>query len=144
MVKRIFPIDQFEKYFIPFSAHNVEYKGVLYQTAEHAYHSQRYTDQKILEEIANARSAYIAWQTSQKYKSQQISGFEEQKFKIMEDICRAKVQQHEDVKEALIESGEDVIVKNYPDAIWGIGMDGSGRNEMGKIWMRLREELRKK
>ncbi len=144
MIKRIFPIDQFEKYFIPFSGHNVEYKGVLYRTAEHAYHCQRYTDPKIVEELKNARSAYIAWQTSQKYKAQQLPDFEAHKLQVMEEICRAKVEQHEDVREALLESGEDVIIKNYPDKLWGIGMDGTGQNEMGKMWMRLREEFRKK
>lgn len=142
MIKRIYPIDQFEKYFIPFSAHNVEYKGVRYQTAEHAYHCQRYVDPAILSEIQDARSAYIAWQLSQKYKSKQVSDFDAQKVEIMKEICRAKVEQHEDVKEALIESGTDVIIKNYPDEFWGIGMDGSGQNWMGKIWMQLREEIK--
>ncbi|MDZ4226147.1 MAG: NADAR family protein, partial [Patescibacteria group bacterium] len=93
-------------------------------------------------EIQDARSAYIAWQLSQKYKSKQVSDFDAQKVEIMKEICRAKVEQHEDVKEALIESGTDVIIKNYPDEFWGIGMDGSGQNWMGKIWMQLREEIK--
>ena len=60
----------------------------------------------------------------------------------MEDICRAKLEQHDDVRAALAASGQDVIVKDYPDPFWGIGLNGEGRNEMGKAWMRLREELK--
>ena len=141
MEKRILAFDLYDKYLSAFSAHAVEYKGVLYPTVEHAYHSQRYTDSKIIEEIKNARSAYLAWELSQKYKSQQIEKFDDQKIRVMEDICRHKLAQHKDVQWLLAESKGQLIIKNYPDPFWGIGMDGVGRNEMGKLWMKLRADI---
>jgi len=132
--------ETFAIYFSCFSGHMVEYKGVLYTTAEHAYHSQRYEDPIIVEEIKGARSAYLAWKISQKYKAQQIEGFDENKLSVMEQIFRAKLDQHEDVKRALVESGDSIILKNHQlDYFWGTGADGTGRNEMGKLWMKLRE-----
>ena len=133
---------EYEQYLSTFSSHAVEYKGVLYSTVEHAYHCQRYSDPKIQDEIRSALSAYKAWEVSQKYKSQQIENFDEQKASVMEDICRSKLAQHTDVETALRVSADSVIIKDFPDSFWGIGMDGSGKNTMGLIWMKLRGELR--
>jgi len=141
MEQKILPFDLYERMLSAFSGHMVEYKGVLYTTAEHAYHCQKYTDPKIVEEIKNARSAKLAWALSQKYRPQIMPGFDDRKIEVMEDVCRAKLSQHEDVKEILLWSEGMSIIKNYPDPFWGIGSDGDGRNEFGKLWIRLREEL---
>jgi N-glycosidase YbiA len=143
MDKKIYPFDLYERYFSAFSAHAVEYKGAVYPTAEHAYHCQRYSDPAIVEEIKNARSPRLVWELSQKYKSHQLTDFMDRRVKVMEDICRAKAAQHKDVREELLASKDDLIIKNYPDPVWGIGQDGVGTNELGKLWMRLREELQR-
>ena len=139
--------DIFVTYFSGYSAHMVEYKGVVYPTVEHAYHCQRYTDPEIIEEIKTARSPFKAWQVSQKYKSQQFPDFNERKAAVMEELCRAKLTQHEDIQNALCESAGKDIVKHITtgpkaDGFWDDGEDGQGRNETGKIWMRLREEMK--
>ncbi len=136
------PFETFEKYFSCFSGHMVEYAGMLYTTAEHAYHCQRYTAAEIIREIQTARSAFLAWEVSQKYKSQQIENWDVKKSEVMEGILRAKLSQHTDVRQALLDSGEMIIVKNHPlDVFWGNGVGGLGQNELGKLWMKLREEL---
>jgi ribA/ribD-fused uncharacterized protein len=140
-VDGIYPFELFEKYLTPFSGHMLEYKGVLYTTLEHAYHCQRYTDEAILDEIKNARSAYLAWDVSQKYKSQQRQDWDKQKVEVMKELFRAKLAQHADVKNALLASGDALIIKHQTDPFWGDALDGTGRNEMGEIWMQLREEL---
>ncbi len=137
----------FVTYFSGYSAHAVEYQGVVYPTVEHAYHCQRYVDPAIVEEIRTARSPFKAWQVSQKYKSEQQANFNERKATVMEDICRAKLQQHEDVQRELLASRDLPIIKHITtgtpaDGFWDDGVDGAGRNETGKIWMRLREELK--
>jgi ribA/ribD-fused uncharacterized protein len=139
--RKLYPLDQYEKFLATFSAHAIEYKGKLYPTVEHAYHASRYVDEKIQEEIRAAKSPYIAWELSQKYKAGQMSDFDARKSAVMEEICRLKLTQHEDVKAGLLASGDDTIVKNYPDPYWGIGPNGVGKNEMGVIWMKLRSEL---
>ena len=140
------PLDIFVTYFSAYSAHTIEFDGALYPTVEHAYHCQRYDDPAIRQEILQARSPWQAWRISQRYKSQQQAGFNDRKAEVMEALCRAKLQQHEDVREALLASGTARIVKHITtgpnaDGFWDDGADGSGRNESGKIWMRLRAEL---
>lgn len=135
--------ETFSQFFSAFSAHPIIYRGVPYKTIEHAYHAQRYTDPKIVQDIVCAETPEQAWAVSQTYKSQQIPGFNENKLAVMEELFRAKLDQHPDVRRALVASEDLVIVKHEPrDAWWGDGPDGSGRNEMGKLWMRLRDELK--
>jgi ribA/ribD-fused uncharacterized protein len=134
----------FSRFFSAFSAHPITYQGITYKTVEHAYHAQRYIDSKIVQDIVDNPTPEGAWEVSQKYKSQQIPDFNERKLAVMEELFRAKLDQHADVGQALIESEDLVIVKHEPkDSWWGDGPDGSGRNEMGKLWMRLRDELQK-
>lgn len=147
-MKHTLPLEIFVTYFSAYSAHAVEYQGVVYPTVEHAYHCQRYDDPKITHEIRSARSPFKAWEISQKYKSQQRPDFIEKKVSVMEALCRAKSEQHEDVRQALVESDDLEIVKHIttgpkPDGFWDDGEDGEGRNEGGKIWMKLRGELTK-
>ena len=142
------PTEIFVTYFSPHSAHAIFVDGVLYPTLEHAYQSMRYDDLDIKEKIKNAKSPFLAWQISQEYKSLQNENFKnnDHKVKVMFDLSVLKYNQHEDVKKALIDSGDSTIVKhifNYPpsDGFWDDDVDGSGLNHIGKIWMKIREEI---
>jgi ribA/ribD-fused uncharacterized protein len=139
----------FAIYFSPYTAHAIEVDGVVYPTVEHAYQCARYTTAEVKEEIHAARSPVKAWEASAKYKSTQISDFKdpEYKLRVMKDLMRAKALQHEEVRKALLDTGDKEIVKHiytYPpgDGFWDDGEDGEGANHMGRIWMELREELR--
>jgi len=141
------PLHIFAIYFSPYTAHAVDVDGVIYPTVEHAYQCMRYTDEKITKEIINARSPVKAWQTSCKYKHLQKPDFRPRKREIMKNLMRARALQHEEVRKALLDSGDAPIVKHittYPpgDGFWDDGENGEGENQMGKIWMEIREELR--
>ena len=145
----MYPLEKFYIYFSPYTAHALEIDGVVFPTVEHAYQCQRYTDSKIIEEIRNAYSPVLAWEISSKYKHGQISQFksEEYKLEIMKKLMRIKAEQHKDVRQALIDSGDLKIIKHivtYPpgDGFWDDGEDGAGLNHMGRMWMEIREELK--
>ncbi len=111
-------------------------------TAEHAYQVAKFSDSQMKEKIRLAPSAYLAREWAQ-VKEGRRSDWEEEKVKVMKEIMKAKVLQHEDVLNALRSTDNKVIEKNHPlDFFWGTGEDGSGKNVMGKIWMEIREELR--
>jgi len=144
------PIEIFYIYFSPYTSHAIEVDGALYPTVEHAYQCARYTDEKIKEEIRDATSPMKAWQVSSKYKHLQKPEFKDENYKreVMKEMMRFKMLQHEEVKHVLLDSGDLEIIKKvvtYPpgDGFWDIGEDGKGRNEIGKIWMEIREELKK-
>ena len=143
------PLEIFYIYFSPYTAHAIEIDGAIYMTVEHAYQCARYADQKIIYEIRKATSPVKAWQTSCKYKHLQIPDFKSEEYKreVMKKMMKLKVLQHEEVRKALLETGDKKIVKHiltYPpgDGYWDDGVDGKGENQIGKIWMEIREELK--
>ena len=146
----MYPLEKFYIYFSPFTAHPIEVDGMIYPTLEHAYHASRYRDQKIIEEIMNARTPVEAWKVSQKHKLFQIPEFKDEnhKLEVMKKLMRLKAEQHDEIRQALIDSGDLKIVKHivtYPpgDGFWDDGEDGKGLNHVGRIWMEIREELKK-
>lgn len=129
-----------------FSSHAIEYLGVLYMTPEHAYQAAKFNDQEVKDKVRNARSSFRCKAVARQYEKEfQVSNWNDIRISVMEDILRAKVSQHEDVKEALLKTGNAQIVENSPvDYFWGCGADNTGQNEVGKAWVRVREELKSK
>lgn len=143
------PINFLENRFMdlsPFSAHQIEIWGEVFPTFEHAYQASRIKPGLERDAIKNARSPMDAWREGQKYKDEsrlKVEGFD--KNAVVEELFRTKLAQHPDIPEILKESGERELLKVYgADSYWGTGEDGLGENRMGKLWMKLRGELRRK
>ncbi len=127
----------------PFSAHEVEVDGIVFKTVEHGYHALRIKPGAERDAIMMQRSPMDAWREGQKYKDNHallIDGYN--KYAIMEKLCRAKLTQHTDVKNVLLETRDRELLKVYDtDYYWGTGLDATGENQLGKLWMKIREEL---
>ena len=55
----------------------------------------------------------------------------------------AKFTQNKDLKKLLLMTGNKILIEDSPrDWYWGIGKDRTGKNKLGELLMRLREELR--
>ena len=62
----------------------------------------------------------------------------------MYEIVKEKFTQHEDLKRRLLETGDEELQEgnNWYDTYWGVDIHtGKGLNMLGKILMRIREEL---
>ncbi len=132
--------------FSNFSSFAVEWKGRKWMTSEHAYQAAHFFDSApdLVEEIFNARSAHEAKKIVEKNMDKVPKSFYEKNIEIMEDICAHKLEQNPYVKKKLLQTGTKMIVEDSPvDAFWGWGPNKDGRNELGKIWMRLREKISK-
>ncbi len=131
------------QYLSPFSAHQIEIWGEVFPTVEHAYQASRIQPGPERESIKHAPSPMDAWREGQKHKNTpnlQVPNFN--KDAIMEEVIRAKLQQHPDIQDILRESNVRELLKVHDtDYYWGTGKDGSGENRMGKLWMKLRDEL---
>lgn len=126
-----------------FSANAVEIGGVVYPTAEHAYHAVKCSDPKGKAAILAARSPKLVKVVSNEtFAAARRKDWNEVKVDVMESVLRAKLAQHGEVREALLRSGNAKIAEDSPeDYFWGRGEDGSGQNMLGKLWMKLRDEL---
>jgi len=128
-----------------FSAHAVELWGKLFLTSEHAYQWKKYEKHApdLAEAILAARSATAVKMISDLNKDKVDPDFWKIKLNVMEEILREKAKQHPRVVEKLLETKDKEIVENSPyDDFWGIGPNGNGENHLGKLWMKLRDELR--
>ena len=60
----------------------------------------------------------------------------------MEEILRAKVQQNPNVYRKLMETRDYEIVEDSPkDSYWEWGPDRKGHNLLGKLWMKIRDDI---
>jgi hypothetical protein len=124
-----------------YSAHMVNVWQKTFPTAEHAYHWKKFEHElKIANSIYIATSPEIAKQIADENKPRINDNWHSIKRDIMKEILTAKAEQHDDVREALRRTSGREIIENSPvDYFWGIGKDGNGRNEIGKIWMEIRD-----
>lgn len=113
-------------------------------TSEHAYQAAKFTDPQIQSIIHACASPHDAYQRTYEHSEHFRSDWQAVKIDIMTNILRAKLNQHAIIQQKLLETGERIIVEDSPvDSFWGWGPDKQGRNELGKIWMKLRDELKK-
>ncbi len=69
--------------------------------------------------------------------------WESVKVAVMAAAVRAKFTQHDDLRATLLGTGDAKLVEHSEnDDYWGDGGDGSGKNMLGQILMRIRSELR--
>lgn len=127
-----------------FSAHAIDIWGRKFPTSEHAYQWKKFesTNLRVGEKILNATSPLNAKKIADNNKEYIHSGFSEIKVGVMEEVLRAKVAQHDEVREILLKSGEKNIIENSPvDSFWGVGLDGKGGNMLGKLWVKVKSEI---
>ena len=61
----------------------------------------------------------------------------------MKKALVAKFTQHDGLRQLLVGTGKRKLVERSPyDTFWGDGGDGSGKNQLGKLLMEVREELK--
>lgn len=119
----------------------VTWNGITYQNNEAAFQSAKVTNDKI-------RATFSMLNPSQaKSKGRHVQlryDWEKIKYDIMYEICLAKFSQNEDLKEKLLDTGNEHLEEGntWGDKIWGT-VNGKGQNNLGKILMMVREELRK-
>ncbi len=127
-----------------FAPFQTEWRGKLYPTAEHAYQAAHFlnTDPILAEKVRVCRSPREASDFANVHSDQDDPEWKEKRLSIMEEIVRAKLEQHPLVHSTLTESGELYIVEmNDEDEFWGWGKNHDGQNNLGKIWMKLRGEI---
>lgn len=130
--------------FSNFSSFVVQWKGKTWPTSEHAYQASHFfkTAPALAEKIHKAKSAHEAYKLAGANRDKFPKNWEAIKITIMKDIVRHKLRQNPYVMHKLMQTGKRPIVEDSPkDSFWGWGPKQNGRNELGKIWMKIREEL---
>jgi ribA/ribD-fused uncharacterized protein len=117
--------------------------GLVWPTSEHYFQAHKFEDTEYRERIRTTPSAMIAARLGRSRKVPIRSDWEEAKDEVMLCAVLAKFQSRSDLKELLLSTGDqEIIEKTTKDYYWACGTDGSGKNMLGKILMRVRDALR--
>jgi ribA/ribD-fused uncharacterized protein len=134
------------------SPHPVVYEDKEYRTAEALFQALRFKDPTIMEAIRLEKSPMSAKMLAKKHKAEMflcpMSGAD---VEVMRIVLRLKIEQHPELKEELLATGDETIVEDCTKRdrgsarFWGaVLVDGEwqGENMLGRLWMNLRRELR--
>ena len=91
--------------------------------------------------ILNAKTGLHAMRIAEKIATDE--NWRSKKVKIMEGILKEKLRASEKTRKALLDTGLKEIKEDTHHEFWGRGKTDKGQNMLGKIWMDLREKLRK-
>lgn len=118
----------------------IEYIGIKWKTSEHAYQAMKSVDHEERLWMASLEHPGQAKRAGRHLTLR--ADWEAVKEDLMEGILRAKFDQHEDLKQQLIETYPiDLIEGNsWGDTYWGVDDKKGGLNKLGKILMKLRVE----
>lgn len=117
----------------------IEYEGEFYSSVEHAYQAAKFKK--------NDRNFFRLNSTTAAHAKHAGAGkgppeWEETKIMVMYELLQKKFKQ-EDLKIALLATGDVELIEGnaWGDIYWGV-CNGVGENWLGKIIMKVREELK--
>jgi ribA/ribD-fused uncharacterized protein len=118
----------------------VTYENIAYQNNEAAFQSAKITDYDKRLQFANLNPSQA------KSKGRHVTlrhGWESIKEEVMYEVCKAKFSQNIDLKQKLISTGDEYLEEGntWGDKEWGT-VSGKGKNKLGKILMRIRDEAK--
>lgn len=125
----------------------VKYKNEIFKTVEHAYQAAKC---QLRAQFLN----FLVLQTPGQAKAfgKQVvvrHDWPEVKQEIMEDLVTQKFTNHEDLKQKLLATGNAELIEGntWRDRYWGMTLENGvwvGHNFLGKILMKVRDQLKEK
>ena len=129
--------------FSNFSAHPILIE-TTWPTSEHYFQAQKFLDEELRSKIQSELSPMKVAKMGRNRDWPLRPDWDAIKDDVMRTAVRAKVDQHSDVRETLLSTGNATIIEHTAnDRYWADGGDGSGKNMLGKILMEIRDELTK-
>lgn len=128
----------------------VELDGEVYPTTEHAYQAAKTLDHAARDYVRHAPSPGKAKRDGRRLTMR--DDWDEVKVDVMEALLRQKFAPRTEHFDTLMADTDERIVEwnRWHDNFWGIcqcrgreSCNGTGRNELGKLLMRIREDHQK-
>jgi ribA/ribD-fused uncharacterized protein len=123
----------------------VEIQGKVYKCAESAYQSAKLALD--MPNRAYEQSKFLWWDGFQAKKEVKQfplrTDWHTAKVRVMLRVLRAKFGQNQELATLLLATGEEELVEtnSWGDRFWGV-CKGHGQNQLGKLLMQVREELK--
>jgi ribA/ribD-fused uncharacterized protein len=119
----------------------VLYEGIVWPSSEHAYQAMKTTDENQRLNISILDTPGEAKKMGKAVKMR--VDWDDVKLDIMEEIVRAKFTQNPQLQTMLLYTEDLEIIEGntWGDTFWGV-CDGVGENHLGKILMKIRDEIK--
>ena len=124
------------------------YEDVVYPTAEHAYQAAKCADKE--EKDLFVQPAYRSPSQAKRLGRivKLVDDWDNKRLKVMEDILLEKFTSSNELRIKLISTGDAYLLEgnDWGDRFWGCEIENwtwVGENNLGKILMKIRGQLRK-
>jgi hypothetical protein len=132
--------------FSNFSPHPVTIDGKDWRTVEHYYQAHKLVgtpDQGLMDVIRQVSTPEEAAAIGRDRARTIRVDWNSVKQAVMWKGVLTKFLTHRDIQTILLNTGEQWLVEDSPrDYYWGCGKDGTGQNQLGKMLMRVRTQIR--
>jgi len=132
--------------FSNFSPHWVQLKEQFWSTTEHYYQAQKFVGTQyefLVLAIQQAKSPEEAAALGRDPNHRVRPDWQQVKNQVMREAVLTKFLTHPDIQAILLSTRDELIVEDSPkDNYWGCGADRTGQNQLGKILMSVRQEIR--
>ena len=137
---KVYPLENFAPY-------GLTLNKMFFPTSEHAFQYLKFvsTDDAIAEKIMEAKTPEEARRIAHEYKKRRASNWKKIKYDVMEEVIEMKVNQNDEVREALLNT-RDLLIAEFcvdEDTDWGIDKNNKGENHLGKALMKVRKNINK-
>ena len=135
-------IDKFSgeyRFLSNFYLSKVTLDGIEFPSVENAYQAAKNFDRERRQMFTTLSSAQAKSEGKNTVKR---PDWEQVKVLVMTDLVREKFTKHLDLREKLLATGDAELIEGnwWRDTFWGV-CKGKGENHLGKILMKVREEL---
>ncbi len=133
--------------FTNFYRASITLDGKVWPTTEHYFQAQKFLGTPYMEVIRNLPTARMVFDRSRDPRVFRWcrKDWEAVKIEVMYKALLAKFSQNEELKNLLEMTRNRELVEDSPyDSYWGVGGAGTGENMLGRLLMKVRDDLRGK
>jgi len=117
-------------------------RGSRWKTVEHFFQAQKPIEKALQRKIMKANSPALAAKLGRARGMKIQPNWDRMRLSVMHEGVLEKFSQNERLKEFLLSTGDAKLVERTEnDSFWGDVGDGSGENHLGRILMKIREQL---
>jgi ribA/ribD-fused uncharacterized protein len=128
--------------FSNFALYPIVLKEKSWPTSEHYFQAQKFFGTPHEEAIRRMKSPMAAAKEGRNRELPLRPDWDAVKDDLMREVVLAKFQQHAELRELLLSTGDAEIIEHTKnDSYGGDGGDGSGKNILGRILMETRSRL---
>ena len=129
--------------FANFSRHGITLDGKYWPTTEHYFQAQKFAGTSHEKVVHDAKTPGDAARLGRDRNRPLRDDWEGVRDDIMRRAVKAKFEQHEEIRQILLGTGDaELIEDTTDDHYWERGTRGDGKNMLGIILVEVREQLR--